>query len=434
MATGGALGARREGGSGTLSLILASIQGCQILAGLAGQAFLLLRWSPNSETDLFLLLSSVPWFVSAGFLLGGLESLFPASYHQALLREGKTGSARFLSQVTAFTIWLSLAAGAVASGLVFVLAMSRGLDLPVALWMGAGLGGQIVPATLAGLGRGVLLARDRLITMRLALLSASILTALGYGLLPGSPGLALPLVAMVSALGSAALAWIFIRQGSSPLGRLAIRPLQPELRGFVSGLIALSAAAGLVHLQTLAERWLVLSFWAEGSVTAFSVAGRGWEAVLTLVSVAWVLPFYPRWSANKARGRFEESGRLLRHSLARVSLASLLFGLVAAPILWFITSWPAATEFSAVGVLSAHMALVLIPRFLLLTSIQPLVLKQYAQGTAWRPVPGALLGIGVILLGGLTIVKSWGLAGLSLTTALSVIPGWFFLVWWERRG
>jgi peptidoglycan biosynthesis protein MviN/MurJ (putative lipid II flippase) len=81
------------------------------------------------------------------------------------------------------------------------------------------------------------------------------------------------------------------------------------------------------------------------------------------------------------------------------------------------------------------MALVLLPRFMLVSAIQPLVLKHYASGTPWYPVIGAALGVGVFAVGALTIIPRYGLPGVTLAAAASAIPGWLVLGWreWRRR-
>jgi peptidoglycan biosynthesis protein MviN/MurJ (putative lipid II flippase) len=79
------------------------------------------------------------------------------------------------------------------------------------------------------------------------------------------------------------------------------------------------------------------------------------------------------------------------------------------------------------------MALVLLPRFVLVSGAQPLILKHYASGTPWYPVVGAALGLVVLVIGVLALVPRYDLAGFMLATTASAIPGWLVLVGYEMR-
>ena len=88
----------------------------QIGIGILSQLILLARWSPHPETDLFLVVSGIPWLVSAALLISGLEMALPATYHRT------TATLDFLSLLLAITLVISLAASFISSVVIFVLA------------------------------------------------------------------------------------------------------------------------------------------------------------------------------------------------------------------------------------------------------------------------------------------------------------------------
>ena len=67
--------------------------------------------------------------------------------------------------------------------------------------------------------------------------------------------------------------------------------------------------------------------------------------------------------------------------------------------------------------------------------MQPFVHKHFAQGTPWPPMIGAIIGIGIALLGILTLVPQFGLEGLALTLTIAALPNVFILGWreWKRK-
>jgi peptidoglycan biosynthesis protein MviN/MurJ (putative lipid II flippase) len=411
---------------------LALFQALHIGVGLVGQLLLLVRWSPHAQTDLFLLLSGVPWLVSAATLIGGLEMALPAAIHRAQATEGEPGVRRLVTQVAGLGSAAALAAALVAGLLVGSWAARSGLEPGLGLWMGFALGGQVLPFALAGVWRGVLVARDRLIRARLTFLVGSLLTAAGYALLPRLPALSLPLVALAASTLTALLAWTLSRSEVSPRELWRWRPLLPEASRMLPALVALGAAAGLVHLHSLIVRAAVLPL-GTGRVTALTVAERLWDAVLTIVVAAAVAPAFPRWAESQARGQTARARRLLRWSLTRTAVLSLVAAgvlgaaaLVAGPLFERRMGWRAGAQV-------VEMVLALLPRFVLLCNVQPLVMKHYARGTPWHPVLGAALGILVVGVGALTAIPRWGLGGVALTAAAGVLPGGLYLGWREWR-
>jgi peptidoglycan biosynthesis protein MviN/MurJ (putative lipid II flippase) len=414
---------------------LALIQAMQVGSGLIGQVLLLARWSPNEQTDLFLLLSSVPWLVSAVVLVTGLEMAFPAAYHQSLVVGGEQAARRLLAQVQRLSLGASLAAAGISGGIVAVAAKQSGLSAGLSLWMGAAMGFQVIPAALGGLWRGTLVARDELVRARLALLAGSLVTVGGYAVLPKPSALALPFIAACAVVIAAGVAGR--GAASSALGRASPAPtnrrgqiLHPEITPLLRSLVGLSAAAGLVHLQTIIERAAVQPL-ATGAVTALAVAGRGWEAVLGVIVAAAVLPVYPRWANYHAQGQIASMRDLLCWSLRR---AMILSGLAAVGIgiaAWLIGPWLAHNLGWETGEQAARMALALLPRFVLVSGAQPLILKHYASGTPWYPVVGAALGLIVLVIGVLALVPRYDLTGFMLATTASAIPGWLVLIGYE---
>jgi peptidoglycan biosynthesis protein MviN/MurJ (putative lipid II flippase) len=390
---------------------------------------LLARWSPDEQTDLCLLLSSVPWLVSAALLVAGLEMAFPASYHRALVAGGEQAAQALLAQVQRLSLWTSLAAAGISGAVVAGGAMRSGLSARLSLWMGAAMGVQVIPATLGGLWRGTLVAQDELVRARLALLTGSLLTVAGYALLPGPSALALPLIAACAMVITAIMA----KTGRSVSHHApTLGPLHPEITPLLRALVGLSAAAGLVHLQTIVERASVEPL-ATGAVTALAAAGRGWDAVLAVIVAAAVLPVYPHWASYHAQGQIAPMRALLRWSLRRAVILSGLAAAVIGTAAWLIGPWLAHHLGWGTGEQAAHMALALGPRFVLVSSAQPLILKHYASGTPWYPVSGAALGVIVLVVGVLVLVPRYHLMGFMATTTASAIPGWLVLIGYELR-
>ena len=408
---------------------LAALQVLQVGTGLLGQFLLLARWSPHVQTDLFLLVSGVPWLVSAAALITGLEMALPAAYHRARVTGGDSSVRHLLAQVTALSLLASAAAALISGVVIAFWAQRSDLTLGLSLGMGLALGAQVIPATLSGLWRGVLVAENRLVRARITLLAGSVLTTFGYALLPGPPAAALPLTAAGAVVLSAALAGWFYRGLYHTIPRFSREP-RPQLVPLMRALLALSAAAGLVHIQAIIERAMVLPL-GTGTVTALAVAGRGWDAILAVIIAAAVLPVYPRWADGHARGAGELVRGLLRWSLRRGVVLSLLAAFGIGLAAWLIgprlesdLGWESGSD-------AAALALVLLPRFALVSCVQPLVLKHYATGTPWVPVIGSALGVIVLAIGALTLVPRYELPGVTLTTMASAIPGCIVLGWYE---
>jgi peptidoglycan biosynthesis protein MviN/MurJ (putative lipid II flippase) len=433
---------------------LAVVQVLQIGSGLIGQVLLLARWSPDAQTDLFLLLSGVPWLVSAAALVSGLEMAFPAAYHRALVASGEDEARRLLSQAGRLSLLVSFAAAGISGVVVAVGAAESGLSAGLSAWMGAAMGLQVIPAALGGLWRGALVARDDLIRARLTLLAGSLLTVAGYAVLPGPSALALPLIAACAMVLTALLARPHtanrVFQVPSPRVEKGFRgevnqkrhsrfdlhrytlitaSLHPEIIPLIHALVGLSAAAGLVNLQVIIERTAVRPL-PTGTVTALAVAGRGWDAVLAVIVAAGVMPVFPRWANYHAQGQTAPMRALLRWSLRRATVLTALAAVVIGITAWQIGPWLAHW---AAGEQAAQMALVLLPRFVLVSCAQPLILKHYASGTPWYPVIGSAAGVGVLLTAVLIAVPRYGLSGFMLATVASAIPGWLVLVGYEWR-
>ncbi len=391
----------------------------QIGIGILSQLILLARWSPHPETDLFLVVSGIPWLVSAALLISGLEMALPATYHRT------TATLDFLSLLLAITLVISLAASFISSVVIFVLAQQADLPILTSLGMGLLLGFQILPIALTWLGRGILVAREQLSAARITLLMGSVVTALGYLLLWGQPAIVLSAVTFGAALVAAGWTGYFCGGFSLKINRALLQRFAPELKLLGRAMAGISAAAGLVHLQLLVERAAILPL-GTGYVAAFNVAGRGYEALMALVVSGFVMPAYPHWAKNT------DARQLLGWSFKRVimlgavlSLGSAIFALITLTLLE--NRWVAGRQ-------TAQAILLLLPRFWLLTSLQPLILKHFAQGHTWPPVMGSLLGIGIIAGGAWMLLPQTGLVGIAILTPCSVVPGWIILGWWERGG
>jgi peptidoglycan biosynthesis protein MviN/MurJ (putative lipid II flippase) len=278
----------------------------------------------------------------------------------------------------------------------------------------------------------------RVIPAQLTLLAGSIATLVGYTLLWGSPAWALPLTTLLAVTVTTGLAWRFYHHEDNllelPRFTDPMPQTSPDLGPLIRALLALSAAAGLVHLQTLIER-AALNFLETGTITALAVAGRGWDALAKVITAASVLPVFPRWADHHARADYQQNRTLLRWSLRRTAALSLFVASLIGIGAWRFGPWLDVSRGWESGGQAAQMALILLPRFVLVTCIQPLVLQHYAAGTPWYPVVGSAAGIGVLAAGAAVIVPRYKLPGFALVTALSVIPGWLMLGWiaWRRE-
>ncbi len=389
----------------------------QIGIGILSQLILLARWSPHPETDLFLIVSGIPWLVSAALLISGLEMVLPAACHRT------DDTDNFLNLLLAITLIIALAASFISGGIIFMLAQQADLPTVTSLGMGALLGFQILPTALTWLGRGVLVAREQLSAARMTLFIGSLVTAMGYVLLEGRPALMLSAVTCGAAVIAAGWAWRWCSGLRFNFNRSLLRQFSPDLKILGRAMAGISVAAGLVHLQLLVERGAILAL-GTGYVAAFNVAGRGYEALMALAVSGFVMPAYPHWAKNA------DARRLLGWSFKRVvglgtllSLAAALFALLMLTLLE--NRWTAGRQ-------TAQAILILLPRFWLLTSLQPLILKYFAQGNTWPPVVGSLLGIAIMAGGAVIFLPQAGLWGMAILSTGSVVPGWIVLGWRER--
>lgn len=408
---------------GQRGLSVAAIQGLQIGTGLLGQLVLLLRWSPHFQTDLVLSLSSLPWLVSAAALLTGLEMALPAAINRTLAQRDQLEADRMVEQAGRLSLAVSTLAALVSGGIITGWAISAGLPTSLALWMGAAMGGQAIPGAMAGFWRGLLLTNDRLIRLRLGYLAASVVTLLGYAILPGPPALALPLTLLCAALVLALVTRLFSRDLFPPRQGTPLRPLESGTVTLLPALVALAAASGLVHLQALIERSAAMHL-STGTATALTAVSRGWDALVLLITAGCVMPVYARWSEG------DRSSNWLQWSFSRTLLWSVLASTAVAAALVVARSW---LQGWLAGGQAAQIVLALLPRFLLLAAVQPLVIKNYAQGTPWQPIIGSAVGLLLLLVFLRPLVGTWGIWGLGAGTALSVIPGLCYLVWREWR-
>lgn len=399
--------------------LLAGIQAAQLALGVLGQLLLLVRRSPHVQTDIFLMVSGVPWLVSAAALLAGVETALPASLHRVQAAEGEAGRRRFLAQVMAGGAGVALTAAFVSGGIVAVWAGKSGLASPSNLWLGLILGGQLLPFLGASVARGWRVAQDRPVRAQLSLLAASGATVLGYGLFPGEPAFALSLALLLAAVAGLAAVWPWREAATWRAPRFT--NLHPELRRLIANLAALSIAVGMVHAEALLLRSAVFGM-SVGAVAALATAQRVWDAALAVIVAACVTPIFPRW----VRGGDVACGSL-RWSWGRTLALTLLAGALIGPAAWGARAWVLAFRDWPVGAQALYWVLALLPRFLLLSALQPLVLRQYARGRAWIPVAGSLLGLLVLAFGVWVLGPRWGMRGLALVAALATLPGWLIL-------
>ena len=291
------------------------------------------------------------------------------------------------------------------------------LSIPLSLWIGFALGSQVLIVGLGSLWRGVLIAHNRLVRLRLTLLAGSTFTLLSYALLPNKPAIFLPFVAGITTLISTCLAWQFTRDIFPDIRLQRPQELHPKLRIFAQSLLALGFAAGLVHIQAIIERAALFKL-ETGMVTAYTVAGRGWEAILAVVVAAAVMPVYPQWAEQSTMSKDQS---LLNWSIKRAIGLTAIFTLVVGGVAVFglsvlhDDSWLSWRQ-------TLELILALLPRFALLVTLQPLILKHYAQGNPYLPVFGSALGTIMIIFGALALIPMFGIWGIVLTTSASVIP------------
>ncbi len=397
--------------------LLAALQAAQVGSGIAGQMVLLARWTPHPETDIYLTLASGAALVSALTMVGGFEMALPAAIH----RREPGQAASFLQDVIGVA-WAVSILGALV-GIICLLLWDTGLASERRVWMAFALGGQALPLTAASLGRGILMAEGRLVRLRLTALVPSLITTGGYALLGGAPGITLPLVLAVSTCSGAGLAIFFCRNktlSATPRHRIrwsALREMIPLWRA----MLALALAGGVVQAQALVERLAVLSL-GVGYVAGLNAAGRGWEAVMSVIVAACVMPAYPVWT----RCGVETPG-LLHHSLRRAwlfaVLAALVVGVGCAVLVPFL-----ARQSNGLA-LGGLLALLLLPRSVLLIGIQPLSLRFPAEGRSWQPLIGSGLSGAALLIALAVLMPRFGLAGFAVATGLSVLVGSMYLGW-----
>ena len=401
---------------------IALLQAAQISLGFLSQLFLLRRWSPHLATDIFLLTSTIPGLVGSVLLFGTMEFALPAAYHKLRREVSESAANSLIMQVTRLG-WLAGLAGALVSGaLVFAIARSHGLQPDQAMWLALGLGAQMLPAILSGIWRGVMLARDQLIRLRISLLAGSLITLLGFAFLSVAPAAALSMTVLVASTLSAMMARSFTRSNLTATQEQPIVWIQLLGRP----MITLAALSVLVSLQAIAERGATLIL-GTGALTAYTVTVRGWDAIMTVIVAATVTPIFPYWSnqaSTNARGLLKWS--LWRTGVLSITAAMLVWGgfQVGASLLSRLLSPETSQQVHS-------LMLAGLPRFLLVSALQPLIVKHIAQGTPWHLVVATAMGIIVIEIGRYTIIPLWRFVGLALTLALSVIPGWIYLTWLE---
>ncbi len=405
---------------------LLGLRGVQVLSGLLGQLLLLGRWSPHSETDAFLTLSRVPWLLLSLLLVSGLDLALPAAYHRAAARGA--GSRRALLVQVLGLILLAAGVASLLTGAGVMLGgahlgLARSVRAPLALLWAA----TIPPLVLTLFGQGVLIARERLVAARWVLVVQSVLTLAGYALLPpASGGTGLAGITLLAALGGLSVTLSLLRPARPETWRRLShgrpRNLHPEVPRLLGALLSLGAAAALVHIQGLLEQTALLSL-GPGGVTAFVAAAHGWEVALTLVVAGGVLPAYARWAQESAA----RPGDLLRWTLLRALALTGAAALLGGGALWMVRrqSFIAALGLDLAPV--AAFGLALLPRFVLLGALQPLIYRHYARGTPWMPVLGTGLGIPLLAAGAFTLIPRWGLRGVAVATTLGVLPGWAVL-------
>jgi peptidoglycan biosynthesis protein MviN/MurJ (putative lipid II flippase) len=407
---------------------LAGLRVLQVGSGLLGHLLLLTRWSPHPQTDAYLILSHIPWLPISLLLVGGLDMALPVAYHRAG-RAGREARRTFMAQVGALVLLGAVAAAGIGGAGVILGGARLGLPPRLRRMMGMLLGATVLPSVLLILGQGLLIAHDRLVTARWISGVQSALTVAGYGLLSAeAPAVALSLTTAGAAVGALLLTLIVthplratIRQTASALLHARLRPLQPEIPRLIAALLSLSAAAALARLQRLIERTALLSL-EPGTITAFATAERIWDVTLALIVAAGVMPAYARWT----RAGEPTPGLLrwaLRRTLALTGLATLAGGSAA---LWALRGFAGPLPWPG-GARVAQLVLVLLPRFFLVSSLQPLIFNHYAKGTPWYPVWGSALGLLVLAGGAFLVIPRWGLPGLAAVTSASPLPGWVIL-------
>jgi hypothetical protein len=422
----------------TEGCLLAAIQALQLLIGLLGQFWLLSRWAQQPGTDSFVLLSGIPWIAASALLVSGLDDCLPAILNQSATAQGTAAQgtavrqSRLIAQITGFTIFLSLLA-ALASGAVIGLWATRlGIPTRHALLMGAALGAQVLPFGLSTLWHGYLTTRDRVVWARLPLLTGSIATALGTLVARGAPTVVLPAITFSATLATMLATWAFTKAearelpGPRAIFAATLEPWEPEILHLLANLVAAGIAAALIHVEALLLRSSVGAL-GVGSVTALSLAQRGWDAVMSLVIAAGIMPFYPEWSMGFAMTPFSTMSSVLRRSWG-FTLAGA--ALVAGGLYLF---GPALSRANPALVQAIALTWALLPRFILLSGIQPLVLRHFAAGEPWHPVLSSAAGLAVLALALGLAAPRWGIEGLALAAALATVPGWLYLGWRIRR-
>lgn len=213
-----------------------------------------------------------------------------------------------------------------------------------------------------------------------------------------------------------------------PLRRLGVRlvpsfrlrdPGFREIAGLVPGLLVTSA---LSNVNTLVDR-AVGSTVGEGSISALNYAARLLSVPQALLVVALVTTLYPAFSAATAPERRGELAELVRRGSA------VLLALLVPVVVVLVLAGDAVVvlvfgygEFDdrAVGLTAAALA-ASAAGILALGMHDLLTRVGYALGDTRAPILAAVAGMGVNVVGDLTLGRALGVSGIALSTAAAFV-------------
>lgn len=214
--------------------------------------------------------------------------------------------------------------------------------------------------------------------------------------------------------------------------RLDLR--EPDVREMLRLTPALLVGSAVVSVNTLVDR-AVGSSQGEGVITALSFGFRVINLVESLLVVTVVTALYPAFSAAGSRERRADLRQLvdrsLRAMLALLTPVVVLLVVVARPVVQLLFG---RGDFDQAAVTATATAVAFYAASALGMAVRSTASRAFlAVGDSRTPTVIALAVMAVNVVGDLTLGVTFGVAGLALSTSLSLTVGAVLAVWLLAR-